>query len=151
MRRTLLAGAALALAGAGLLVVDGSRPYPYPVAYTLGYQYREESLKEEQWQERFQVLHAAGSPGAAGVGLTRFWPRFADDRVGACASWQARRKVAPLPYLQQGTLKARPPTAEETQLEREGWIAGYLESARQHPRTPAPGRNDAWPARSPTP
>jgi hypothetical protein len=133
MVRAFAAIIALVALGVGLLVVDESRPYPYPVAYKFGYQYREESLKEEQWQARFRALHSSVPMGRPGIGLARFWPRFGDDREGARACWMARRKVTPIPYLDPGTIRARQPTPEETRLEEAGWIAGYLESVHQHP------------------
>jgi hypothetical protein len=121
----------VAVVALGLLVARGSRPYPYPVAYKLGYQYREESLKEEGWQEQFRTLHPYA--GSGGLKLTRFWPRFADSTEGAVACWGERRKALGIPYLETGTMRRREPTAEETRLEKEGWVAGYMESVRQHP------------------
>jgi hypothetical protein len=120
----------LAAAAITLLAVGDSWPYPYPVAYKFGYQYREESLKEEGWQAQ---LHARNAFAQAAVQLTQFWPRFADTEQGARACWAARRKIAPIPYF-DARKASRQPTAEEAQLEQEGWVAGYMESVRRHPQ-----------------
>jgi hypothetical protein len=129
--RALGAMVILAAVAITLLVVSGSQPYPYPVAYKFGYQYREESLKEEGWQAQF---HAQNAFAHGTVQLTRFWPRFADTEQGALACWRERRKTAPIPYLDSRTAARREPTAAETRLEKEGWVAGYMESTRRHPK-----------------
>jgi hypothetical protein len=134
-----LAGALLLVAGAGepdpLSPLGQAerrkeKPYPYPVAVRFGFQYREESLKEDAWQTQFYGRH----PGApAGLGLTRFYPRYPDTEAGAVASWRERRQTMPFVYLAARSGADRQPTEREKELEREGWVAGYLESARRHP------------------
>jgi hypothetical protein len=131
MLRRIAAIVILSAGVASFLVTDGSRPYPYPVAYKFAYQYREESLKEENWQGQFQALHPYASTGR----LTRFWPAFADTPQGALECWMKTRKTLSIPYFHPGTMAPRRPTTEETALEQEGWVAGYMESVRQHPRT----------------
>jgi hypothetical protein len=138
MKRVLCGVVILAGAAAALLVAQSGKPYPYPVAYKFGFEYREESVKEDAWQAQFRALHpeADGVPqeGAArSVKLARFWPRYADSEAGALESWQQRQKVAPLPYLDPRTLAARQPTQTELKIEKKGWIAGYMASVRKHP------------------
>jgi hypothetical protein len=127
----------LAGAAAAVLVVQSGKPYPYPVAYKFGFDYREESVKEDAWQGQFRALHPnagdAEEQGTPVVKLTRFWPRFADTEEGALESWKQRQKIAPLPYLDPKTRAARQPTEAELKIEKEGWIAGYMASVRQHP------------------
>ena len=106
------------------------KPYPYPVAYRFGFDYREESLKEDAWQTQFYGRHF-GAP--VGVSLTRFYPRYADTEGGAAASWRERRKAMPFVYIDPRSKTAREPTEQEKKLEQEGWVAGYLESVRRHP------------------
>jgi hypothetical protein len=129
----LLAGVA-----AALVFARSEKPYPYPVAYKFGFDYREESVKEDGWQTQFRAMHpGAGEEQVVSsvpvVKLARFWPRFADTEGGARQSWEERQKIAPLPYLDAKTLKARQPTAAERKIEQDGWIAGYMASVRQHP------------------
>ena len=108
------------------------KPYPYPVAVRFGFEYREESLKEDAWQTQFYGRH----PGApAGMSLTRFYPRYPDTEAGAVASWRERRQTMPFVYSTPRSGAGRQPTELEKNLEREGWVAGYLESARRHPAT----------------
>ena len=107
------------------------RPYPYPVACRFGFDYRQESVKEDAWQTRFYARHLGAAP--AGVALTRFYPRYPDTEVGAAASWRDRRQTMPFVYFDPRTRAGREPTERETKLEREGWVAGYLESVRRHP------------------
>src|SRR5579859_6503299 len=92
-----LAGAVVLVAGAGepnplapLAQVKRrkEKPYPYPVAVRFGFQYREESLKEDAWQAQFYGRHL-GAP--KGMSLTRFYPRYPDTEEGAAASWRERR------------------------------------------------------------
>ncbi len=106
------------------------KPYPYAVAVRFGYQYREESRKEDAWQAQFYGRHA-GAP--AGTGPTRFYPRYPDTAAGAVASWRERRQTMPFVYLAPRSGSGREPTELEKKLEREGWVAGYLESVRRHP------------------
>ena len=106
------------------------KPYPYPVAYRFGFAYREESLREDAWQTRFYARHF-GAP--AGLGLTRFYPRYADTEDGAVASWRERRQAMPFVYIDPRSKTDREPTAAEKKLEQEGWVAGYLESVRRRP------------------
>jgi hypothetical protein len=105
------------------------KPYPYPVAFRFGFEYREESLKEDAWQTQFYGRHL-GAP--AGVGLTRFYPRYPDTEAGAAASWRERRQAMPFVYLDPRSGGGREPTELEKRLEQEGWVAGYLESVRRH-------------------
>jgi hypothetical protein len=134
-----LAGAVLFVTGAGepnplapLAQAERrkEKPYPYPVALRFGFEYREESLKEDAWQTQFYGRHL-GAP--AGVSLTRFYPRYPDTEVGAAASWRERRQTMPFVYLASRSRATRQPTEAEKQLEQEGWVAGYLESVRRHP------------------
>ena len=106
------------------------KPYPYPVAVRFGFEYREESLKEDAWQSQFYGRHL-GAP--RGVSLTRFYPRYPDTEAGADASWRERRRTMPFVYLAGRSGAGREPTEREKQLEREGWVAGYLESVRRRP------------------
>ncbi len=97
------------------------KPYPYPVAVRFGFEYREGSLKEDAWQTQFYGRHL-GAP--AGLGLTRFYPRYPDTEAGAVANWRERRQSMPFVYLAPGTGASREPTELEKSLEREGWVAG---------------------------
>jgi hypothetical protein len=106
------------------------KPYPYPVAYHFGFGYREESIREDAWQTQFYGRHV-GAP--AGVNLARFYPRYPDTEAGAVASWRERRQAMPFVYIDPRTKAGREPTEPEKELEREGWVAGYLESVRRHP------------------
>jgi hypothetical protein len=123
----------LAVVPAGIYLAREERAYPYPVAYRFGFDYREASLKECNWQKQFFARHEMGQDTGGGIKLTQFWPRFPDTQEGAALCWQERRKVTPLPYFEPGSMTPREPTSEEVRLERQGWIAGYMDSVYQHP------------------
>jgi hypothetical protein len=130
--------AILVVAGAAgwALFSQRTMPYPYPTAYQFGFAYRENSVKEEAIHSAFSARYPAaeqGAPEKGRVRLTRFYPRYPDTEQGALDSWQEQRKAAPFVYLDDKSNKPRGPTDSEAKLEKEGWIAGYLESARQHP------------------
>jgi hypothetical protein len=136
MKRTcagilVLAGAAVAVA-----LAPEKKPYPYPVAYKLGFDYREESVKEEAWQTSL-AARAPFGPAAAGGGMSlpRFWPRYPDTESGALACWRERGKDVPILYLEKG--RGNGTRAEQEELAREGWVAGYLDSVRRQARGPA--------------
>jgi hypothetical protein len=139
MKRVVCGVVILAGAAAALLVAQSGKPYPYPVAYKFGFEYREESVKEDGWQAQFRALHPQADgleqegTAARAVKLARFWPRYADTEDGALESWRQRQKVAPLPYLDPRTLAARQPTHAELKVEKEGWVAGYMASVHKHP------------------
>jgi hypothetical protein len=131
---------ALVVAGAVLVVVffPRERPYPYPVAYKFGFDYREASLKEERWQASLAARFAGVDPavlGKRGVKLKKFYPRYPDSEEGAVRSWRERRTSTPILYVDEKTKAPREPTEGEAKLEREGWVAGYLDSVRRHPHT----------------
>jgi hypothetical protein len=107
------------------------KPYPYPVAYKLGFDYREESVREEAWQTRLAARNPfLAESGGQAVSLPRFWPRYPDTEQGALACWQERGKDAPILYLDEG--RGRASRAEQQRLAQQGWVAGYLDSARRH-------------------
>ncbi len=129
MLRACLAGLILAGAAIPILLANKEKPYPYPVAYKFGYDYHQESVKEEAWQSSVQNrLSVPGAPQQPTLKLTRFWPRFPDTEEGAMNCWQERRKITPILYVDPNSHTQREPTAEERQLEKEGWIAGYMAS-----------------------
>ena len=132
----LLAGRDGALTDLGSYKSRKEKPYPYPVAYKFGFDYREESVKEDAWQARFHGRHlgVASVPAPqGGVALTQFYPRYPDTEEGAARSWRERRQASPFVYIDPASRGCRAPTDAEKTLEREGWVAGYLESARRHP------------------
>jgi hypothetical protein len=133
--------AALLLVGvAGLFLFSPrTKPYPYALAYKLGFDYREASVREEEWQAGLATRYPGVDAAAlekAGVKLTKFFPRHPDTEQGALDSWAQRRQSSPFLYLDAKTKAARAPTPEEVKLEKEGWVAGYMDSALRHPKTP---------------
>jgi hypothetical protein len=112
------------------LAARKEQPYPYPVAYRFGFAYREESRREDAWQAQFYARHPGGQ---AAVRLARFYPRYPDTEQGAVACWRDRRQAMPFVYLDARSKVRRAPAEWEANLERAGWVAGYLESVRQHP------------------
>jgi hypothetical protein len=136
MMRACVCAAIVVGAAIAVLCSRQTMPYPYPVAYKLGFDYRESSLKEEELHNRLLARHPMAIPGArapVGVKLTKFYPRYPDTEVGAVDCWNDRRKTCPIIYREARSDRPRAPTDEDVKLEREGWVAGYLESARRHP------------------